>query len=174
MDENTRNATRQWTVVQPIVSAFVASVVQDFSARDDVLQEIAVAVLESFKRFDPQRPFIAWALGIAQNQVGLYLRRVRRDRLVFDELTISNLVSAFSEISIDEYSRLDHLRDCLTHLEGRDLELCNLRYRHDFKPAAIASSIGVSANTVAKALQRIRDQLRQCVERKSTLETGTR
>ncbi len=47
MDEATRQAMRLWTLAQPTVSAFVASVVRDFGDRDDVLQETAVAVIES-------------------------------------------------------------------------------------------------------------------------------
>lgn len=170
MDENTKKAARHWTLAQPIVSAFVTSVVRDFNARDDVLQEIAVAVIESFDRYDAERPFVGWALGIAQNQVGLYFRRVRRDRLVFDELTIANLATAFSNVSAEQSTKLDYLRDCLQGLEGRAKQLCDLRYQRDQKPAAIASSIGMSANSVAKALQRIRDRLRECIDQRWATE----
>lgn len=72
MDDQTRQATRMWTLAQPAVSAFITSVVRDFRDRDDVLQDVAVAVIESFGRWDPERPFAAWAIGVARNQVGLY------------------------------------------------------------------------------------------------------
>jgi len=84
---------------RPAVSAFVASVVRDFRDRDDVLQDFAVAVVESFESYDPDRPFVAWAMGVARNQVGLNLRKRRRDRLVFDEATIAGLAVAFSEVA---------------------------------------------------------------------------
>ena len=58
MDEKSRQATRLWTLAQPVVSAFVTSVVRDFKDRDDVLQEIAVAAIESFDAYDPKRPFV--------------------------------------------------------------------------------------------------------------------
>ena len=169
MDENTRQAARLWTLAQPVVSAFVTSVVRDFAARDDVLQEVAVAVLESFERYDGERPFVAWALGIAQNQVGLYLRRLRRERLVFDDETMACLASAFESVSAFETQKLDYLHDCLTKLDDRARKLCELRYRQDLKPAAMAEELGLTANTVAKALQRIRDQLRDCIEHKLQL-----
>jgi RNA polymerase sigma-70 factor (ECF subfamily) len=51
-------ATRQWTLAVPTVSAFVTSLVRDFQARDDVLQETAVAVMESFGRYDPAQSFV--------------------------------------------------------------------------------------------------------------------
>ena len=173
MDENARRATRLWTLAQPVVSAFVTSIVRDFSARDDVLQEIAVAVMESFERYDSTQPFVGWALGIARNQVGLYLRRRKRDRLIFDDETIAYLATAFEAAAAESSRKLDFLQDCLQQLEGRARELCDLRYRHDQKPASIAAKLGMTANTVAKALQRIRDQLRDCIDRKSLLEGVT-
>lgn len=170
LDEQTRQATRLWTLAQPVVSAFVTSVVRDFTARDDVLQEVAVAVMESFDRYDPDRPFTAWALGIAQNQVRLYLRRRQRERLVFDDELIATLASAFEVTTPGQLRPLDFLKECLGGLPGRARELCDLRYAQDLKPAAMAELVGMTANSVAKALQRIRDQLRACIEQKAALE----
>lgn len=169
MDETARKATRLWTVALPTVSAFVAAVVRDFRDRDDVLQETAVAVIESFDRYDETRSFVGWALGIARNQVGLYLRRRSREALVFDTESVERLAAAFEDVGADESRRLDHLRECLKGLEGRTRRICDLRYRDDLKPAAIATQVGLSANSVAQALHRIRDQLRICVERKSAI-----
>jgi RNA polymerase sigma-70 factor (ECF subfamily) len=167
MDPTTRQAARYWTLAQPAVSAFVAAVVHDFRDRDDVLQDIAVAVLESFPAYDPARPFNAWAIGVARNQVRLYLRRRRRDRLVFDEATIACLADAFGEIDSEQVRRLDVLRECLAMLANRARGLCQLRYEQDLKPAAIADRVGMTPNSVAKALQRIRDQLRECLDRRA-------
>lgn len=165
MDEQIKQATRLWTVAQPVVSAFVASVVRDFSARDDVLQETAVAVMESFGRYSPDRPFVAWALGIAQNQVRLYFRRCQRDRLVCSAELMEVIGSAFQDLPDDVVHSVDRLNECVQKLDDRSKKLCDLRYTHDLKPAAIADVVGLTANTVAKALQRIREQLRLCLER---------
>ena len=83
---------------------------RDFTARDDVLQEIAVAVIETFDRYDPERPFVGWALGIARNQVRLYLRRKQRDRLIFDEEIIARLAAAFESMPSDQLRKLDFLQ----------------------------------------------------------------
>lgn len=168
MDQKTRQATRLWTLAQPVVSAFVTSVVRDFKDRDDLLQEIAVAAIESFDAYNPERPFVPWVIGIARNQIGLYLRQRRRERLVFDEETVSCLEIAFSEVSSRERHKLDALAECLKLLEGRARLLCQLRYHDDLKPAGIAEQLGMAPNAVAKALQRIRDQLRDCINQKTT------
>lgn len=165
MDENTRIVMRQWTLAQPVVSSFIGAMVRDFTDRDDVLQETAVAVLESADRYDQSRPFIAWALGIARNQIRMYLRRDSQQRLVFDESLISQLQDSFAAVSAHEVHRLRFLRECLQRLDPREQLLFQLRYAEDLKPAAIGEQLGVAANTVSKALQRLRDQLRTCVDR---------
>lgn len=171
MDTQALQATRLWTLAQPVVSAYVTAVVRDFSVRDDLLQDIAVSVIESFERYDSDRPFAGWALGIAQNHVRLYLRRIRRERLIFSNETIAALGVAFDVQGTSP--ALDHLPGCLEKLDARSRRLCDLRYVHNLKPAAIGQSVGMSANAVAKALQRVREQLRLCLERHSAMAGGT-
>ena len=47
--------------------------------------------------------------------------------------------------------------------------MCELRYQQDLKPAAIAEVVGMTANAVAKSLQRIREQLRECIDHKAAV-----
>ena len=84
------------------------------------------------------------------------------------------MATAFEAVSAEPTQKLDFLQDCLGDLEGRARTICELRYRQDLKPAAIAELVGMTANSVAKTLQRIRDQLRDCIERKAALEGTTR
>ncbi len=170
MDERILLVTRQWALAQPIVSAFVTSVVRDFSSRDDVLQEIAVAIVESADRYDPERSFVGWALGIAQNQVKAYLRAKHRDRLVFSDEVVALIADAFQSQSPEELRKLEFLNECLEKLANKAKQMCELRYVNDLKPAAIAQRLHMSANAVAKALQRIRDQLRECIQGKVVME----
>ena len=165
MDKSTRQATRLWTSAQPTVAAFVASVIRDYRDRDDVLQETALGVFESIDSYDSTQSFNGWAIGIARNQVGLYLRRRKRDRLVFDESTIACIESAFTQTNASP--KLDYLPECMDQLDSRSRQICDLRYQEDLKPAAIGEKIGMTANAVAKALQRVRERLRRCVEVKA-------
>ncbi len=164
-------ATRLWTLAVPTVSAFITSLVRDFQDRDDVLQETAVAVLESFDRYDAAQSFVGWAIGIARNQVRLHWRRKSRERIAFDSEAVDALADAFTA-DAGKDQRFDRLGDCVEMLEARAQELYRLRYEKDLKPAAIGERIGMGANAVAKALQRIRDRLRECIERKA-MEAGT-
>lgn len=163
-------ATRLWTLAVPTVSAFVTSLVRDFQDRDDVLQETAVAVLEYFGRYDPAQSFVGWAIGIARNQVRLHCRRKGRERIAFNSDAVDALALAFLDQTPHD-PRLDRLSECVESLDARSKELCRLRYEQDLKPAGIGERLGLAANAVAKALQRVRDRLRECVERKA-MEAG--
>ena len=52
------DATRQWTLAVPAVSAFVTSLVRGFADRVDVLKDTAMAVIEAYPRYDPGRLFV--------------------------------------------------------------------------------------------------------------------
>ena len=88
-----------------------------------------------------------------------------RDRM--PSLRTIVLMDAFTDVAPAEGRKLDRLRDCVQALDEKSRELCRLRYEDDLKPAAIGERLGVGANAAAKALQRVRDRLRECVERKA-------
>ncbi len=82
------------------------------------------------------------------------------------------LTVAFEQVGAEPNRQLDYLQVCLGKLQGHARKLCELRYKNDLKPAAIGSLIGMAPNTVAKSLQRIRDQLRKCIERQAAIDGG--
>lgn len=165
MNDKIIEATRLWTLAVPTVSAFIHSLLRNVQDRDDVLQETAVAVLQSFDRYDATHSFVGWAIGIARNQLRIHYRKTGRDRLTFDHETIEQLAKTFEETD-QPNSHLDQLRDCYAELDAKAKNLCRWRYEQDLKPAAISMHVNMSANTVAKALQRIRELLRACLERR--------
>ena len=173
VDESMKHALRHWTIVQPIVASYVHSLVRDHSTRDDLMQDIAIAVLESFDRYDPAQPFAAWAIGIARNHVRLHFRTVHRSRLRFSDSFMDQLSESFSQVSPGELHHLEHLQTCLDQLDGRAKQLCEARYSENQKPSQISQWLGGSPNGVAKALQRIRERLRECIDSQVQLDGGS-
>ncbi|MFM7050741.1 MAG: sigma-70 family RNA polymerase sigma factor [Planctomycetota bacterium] len=173
MDDRTRQAFTLWTQAQPAVSAFVHSLVGDAATRDEVLQDVAVAILGSFDRYDAARPFLPWVLVIARNEVASMRRRRGRMPGLLSEAAEEQLAAAVVEVSEDERLRLAHLDECLQRVHGRPREVCDLRYRGGASVARIAAALGMQPNTVAKTLQRVREQLRACIEeRAAAAEAG--
>ena len=74
---NHEQFTRRWTEAQPIVAGYISAVVPDFQEAEDLLQDVAVILLRKFPEYDAQRPFVAWAIGIAKREVLVARRRTR-------------------------------------------------------------------------------------------------
>jgi RNA polymerase sigma-70 factor (ECF subfamily) len=163
-DPRTRHAFALWTQAQPAVSAFVYSLVGDARLRDDVLQDVAVAVLESFDSYDQSRPFLPWVLAIARNESANARRARGRAPTLLTEAAAASLAAAMADVEEGERDRLAFLDDCLRRVTGRPREVCDLRYRGGLAPERIAMALGMQPNTVSKTLQRVREQLRACIE----------
>lgn len=155
-----------WTQAQPSVAAFIRSLVPDYHQAQDLLQQTAVIVFEKFDAFDHQRPFVAWAIGIARIQVMRHRQGRGRDGLVFNSEQVDRIVQAFESID----SELDVMRDalaaCIDELPDRNRRLIRLRYGHQMSVAGIGAQVQMKPNAVMVALHRIRAALRVCIQRR--------
>lgn len=165
MDRNEQLAV-YWTRAQPTVAAFITSMVVDFNDAEDVLQQTAVALVRKFDDYDPSRPFVAWAIGMARNEVLKHRRtRALQRELLSDEL-LDQLAATHEELAEELDAMRSVLGRCLEEVDGQPREALDLRYEEDLKPAAIADRLGLAAGTVRVMLHRVRATLRECIERR--------
>jgi len=159
--------TQLWTAAQPAVAGFVRSLVRDRVAADDVLQETALALFTGFAGYDAQRPFLAWALGVARHKVqDRWRQQARNQVLVQDTAQLDALVAASVELADDLDRHRVALEDCVRGVDGRNWDLLRLHYHQDQPPQAIAERLGLPASHVRVLLTRLRQSLRACVERR--------
>lgn len=147
-----------------MVSAYLGGIVVRKADRDDLLQETAAAALKSFGNYDSTRPFDGWVLGIAQNVVRNHFRKISRERLIFDDALLASLADSFEAVAPEQSEQLDRLGECLEKLPPAARSICDLRYRDELSIETISRRLGKTTAAVAKALQRIREQLRGCIE----------
>jgi RNA polymerase sigma-70 factor (ECF subfamily) len=70
--DKSEQLTVQWAQSQPLIAAFISSLVPDFHDANDILQNVAVVTVRKYEQFDPNRSFVAWAIGIAKNEILKY------------------------------------------------------------------------------------------------------
>ncbi|HZE97225.1 MAG TPA: sigma-70 family RNA polymerase sigma factor [Planctomycetota bacterium] len=147
------------------VRAFLASVVRDRAAAEDLFQEVSLALWESFANYDPARPFGAWARGVALKKVLRGREQSRRIPLAFSPEVIQAVLDAYdrSEAAAPD---TDGLRDCISKLPPRSQGLLVLRYERSLKLGDIAKEVGSSLDAVHKTLSRIREVLQECLQRR--------
>lgn len=164
-EQQRRDLTVLWTQAQPHVAAFVSSMVVDFHASEDLIQQVAVAVAEQFEDYDPARPFVAWSIGIARFKVFNYYRSVKRDKHVFDSEALDGIARAYCELAPELDPRRKALDNCVKRVTGRASQILEMRYVREMKPARIATKMGMTANAVSVMLHRVRGALEKCIEK---------
>lgn len=137
---------------------------------DDILQEINSVLWEKADEFQPGTDFWAWASQIARFKVLNHVRKLGRERLVFDDAILEQL----AEIAASKLGQLDQRRaaldHCLQQLPPPQRQLIDLRYTAGHTIELIGESIGRPAGSVRQTLYRIRAVLQACIERQ--LELG--
>ncbi|MEM6505123.1 MAG: sigma-70 family RNA polymerase sigma factor [Planctomycetota bacterium] len=174
LENRRRELARQWVTVQPTVSAYIWSCVPDFHAAEDLLQDVAEDVASSFDRYDADRPFVGWVLGIARFKVIDYYRKNDRDRHVFQGESLERLVAAFETVFPEIDPKREALEHCIEKLQAKSRRALELRYEQDMKPAQIADVIGSTPGSVRVTLTRIRTALSKCIETRLSQKGGGR
>lgn len=153
---------------QTRLKAYILSLLSNTSDADDILQETNTYILTHLEKFEQGSNFKAWAFQIAFFRVKSYIRdRQRRGHV---ELT-SNLIDQISHAAGEYFShddeRLSHLHRCIQKLSTKERLLVRLQYIEKASVTALASRTNQTANSLHKALSRIRQSLRLCVEQQS-------
>jgi len=162
--------TIEWTRAQPSVGRFVNSFLRDRTEAADVLQEIALIIVEKFEQWEPERPFIGWALGIARRVVLVHLREKYRDRRVEFSDAIDQVALSFERLEPQAELVKDSLADCLGQVRGQSRQVLSLRYTDGLELKQIADQLGMTASNVGVMLHRVRAALRKCVDQKLKAE----
>ncbi len=166
LDADQERFTSLWTQAHPSIAGYVAALVPERSAADDVLQETALTLLRTFAEYDPSRPFIAWAMGVARIAVLTRRRDHARARSRFSAPAAVALAEAWQELQPVADDRRHALAECLRGVAGRGRELLALRYEQDLPPQDIAPRLGMTAVAVRVALCRLRAGLHACIEKR--------
>lgn len=151
---------------QDDLRAFIGSLVRDRHAADDVLQDVAVVLWRKVDEYDPSRSFGGWARGIASNKILQLFEKSKKLPVPLSPEAIQAVVGAYEEAGSgagDEQAALNH---CLDRLPDKSRNLVQMRYEESLKLKDIANRVASSLDAVHKALSRIRDALRECVEQK--------
>lgn len=164
---------RLWTIAQPMVANYVHALIRDHATAQDVLQETALVIFRRFAEYDDSRPFVGWALGIAKYQVLGQRRDAMRCPVVFDDEVLAGFTETWASIAPVESEVSDLVSQCLGKLASHARRLVQMRYFDDLNASEIAERLGMASAAVRVALQRVREQLRACVEQQLQIEKGS-
>jgi RNA polymerase sigma-70 factor (ECF subfamily) len=164
-EEEQERFMRLWTGAQPAVVNYLHAAVRDPTMAKDLVQETALVLFRRFGEYDGQRPFLGWALGVAKYQVlGLH-RDGARSFVTFDTELFDQFTEVWAETAPAASEQATALEVCLERLQARPRQMVRWRYFEELSSEEIARLLGTKSAAVRVALQRIREQLRDCIER---------
>jgi RNA polymerase sigma-70 factor (ECF subfamily) len=137
----------------------------DPSEADDLTQETFLAVL--------QHSFVDYGA----SATAAYLRRVAHNQLVSARRRAGKVVAVEDIEQFDRAwedwagnddgeARLDALRECLQLLTDRARMALDMRFRDRESRTEIAAALGITEHGAKNLMQRAKQQLRGCIERK--------
>lgn len=170
--DNTERFVQQLTGCQTRLLAFIAMLLGDPTAANDVLQETNLVLWRKSAEFEEGRDFAAWACSIARFQVLAYLRDAKRDRHLFNDALVDTLVDHAGPAAADLEDRHRALTHCLEKLSPEQRGLVQGRYALDETIQQLASRTGRTSGSVAMSLSRIRQMLLECIRCRLAAETG--
>ena len=166
MDQSDRRAlvAEHWHKWQTSIRAYLVAAVTNYHDAEDLLSQVAVAVARDYEKYDPDTPFIRWAIAIARNRVLNYRRQKATSKLVFTQDTLDTLAGAMPEDPPAETETKAALDQCIGKLQARSQQALTLRYEQDLKPAEIAPRLDMSVTAVTSMLHRVHKALAKCVK----------
>jgi RNA polymerase sigma-70 factor, ECF subfamily len=147
------------------IFAHILTLIPRLADAEEVFQQTCVVILSKAAQFAPGTDFVRWARQIAQYEVFNYRRRLQAERLQFNDDLLAKIAACRVERSDWLDAELDAMRECMELLSTVDRHLIRQRYAKKITSRALAVELGRPANTVYKALHRIRLKLRECIQR---------
>ena len=144
------------------ISRLVAYLLDDPSQLEDVIQEIYVALYHSLPKFDAEKPFHPWLMGIVMRQVKAHQRK--NWRFFRMKTTLAENVREMHAPDIAEQVVEDMQSETLIHsirsLPVKLRSVVVLYYLHEYTRDEIADILGIPPGTVASRLRLALEKLR--------------
>jgi len=147
--------------------AFARSLLPDWDAVDDVLQDASVIMWQKLGQLEDENGFLPWGKVIVRFHCYRFLEQKKRKGAVFSNELVAILADEAEQISEAEHSKRRHaLESCLGKLSSPERELVLAPYLHHGRIKELAERGGTSANALYKKLARLRQRLRICVSKR--------
>lgn len=151
---------------------YIFACVRNHADAEDILQNVSVAVTESFDQLRDEEGFLPWAREIARRRILAHRRSWRKEHVLDPDL-LKHLADASDRVEREQPGSLQRaaLLACLDALPVRSRRLISMRYDGTVaNMEELASRVGRTVQSVYARVKRIKAALRECVQRRLALE----
>ncbi|QWH17441.1 sigma-70 family RNA polymerase sigma factor [Bacillus mycoides] len=135
--------------------------IEDKADIDDVVQEIYIQLYESLRKYDSEKPFRPWLIGLAIKQIHSY-RRKRWMRLRIVKKAEEQRKPVQIDFSSDVVSKISNqkLIELIHKLPYKLKQVIILRYLHDYSQEEVAQILHIPIGTVKSRIHAALKKLR--------------
>ncbi|WP_144611138.1 sigma-70 family RNA polymerase sigma factor [Bacillus cereus] len=136
--------------------------IEDKTDVDDVVQEIYIQLYESLRKYDREKPFRPWLIGLTIKQIHSY-RRKRWMRLRIIKKAEEQRKPVQIDFSSDVVSKISNqkLIELIHKLPYKLKQVIILRYLHDYSQEEVAQILHIPIGTVKSRIHAALKKLRQ-------------
>ena len=147
--------------------AMAYSITKDFHMTEDILQETSIAVIQSAEKYNIDRPFLPWAIGITRNQALKAINKSGKSPYVMSNDIIEKIEEKLiSDDNPEDDERFPALKKCLMEMSEENRRVLKMKYIEKASAEQIASRVQRTETATFSLLQRLRLSLAKCVKRK--------
>ncbi len=158
---------------EPALRAFARSILPDWNAVDDALQEASVTMWAKLSQLRDQEGFLPWAKVILRFKCLSMISAMRRDRRVLSNDMLNLIADEAEAADATHVVDVRHaLSVCMKQFSTSHQQLLLAPYDGDGAVKQLAENAGKSANAFYKLLGRLREKITQCVHRKLSVEVA--
>ena len=162
-DDAHERFTRLLLENEPVMLRSILVLIPNPSDAREIVQETAVALWRQFDSYDPERPFLNWAMGFARIETRRFLAR-RQRRAQLTERAMEVLQQEMEQEPGFASAIERHLATCLGKLPEKQRRLIQGYYHEGRSPQWLSEQEGRTVEAIYKAIQRIRADLQVCIE----------
>lgn len=136
--------------------------IEDKTDVDDVVQEVYIQLYESLRKYDSEKPFRPWLIGLAIKQIHSY-RRKRWMRLRIIKKAEEQRKPVQIDFSNDVVSKISNqkLIELIHKLPYKLKQVIILRYLHEYSQEEVAQILHIPIGTVKSRIHAALKKLRQ-------------
>lgn len=162
--DGTEQFIKEYSACEQDLRFYIASLINNKSDVDDILQETATMIWKKYDGRDPGKPFLPWALAFAFNAVRNYRHKLKTRQKYFSNELLESMIVA-QEKQQDELGKQGMiLQAAIRRLSERERLLIEHRYSSGGTIQDLAIKLGENPDALYKQLQRIREKLLKTIQ----------
>jgi len=153
------------------MGAVVWSIVKDYHATEDILQDVLLKALAKQCEFENEKSVIAWSYVVAKNAAISLCRKSSNRRNLLNHIALDSLAKGQEHFSSEFHDKMEALNFCLKKLPEKIKGIMVSRYYNGESIKGISKKKGLSTDAVYQTISRTHRKLRDCI--KNNLPTSS-